>query len=423
MTWKGIALRDIGRWYGGGTPSKSNDAFWRAGSVPWLSPKDMGAATLTATQDLISTAAVVASAVHLVPPVSIAVVVRSGILQRKLPVALVPFETTLNQDMKAVVPHDGIDPRWVAWGLRAFERDLLRAARKAGTTVASIEMSRFFAFELPVPPLEQQMRILALLEDDLSRLDAAERYAKAGATRLRSLAEAAFNSRLAALDIVERPMVDLLEAPLSNGRSVPTRDGGFPVLRLTALKEAGVDLGERKGGDWTRADAARYLVKKGDFLIARGNGSLRLVGRGSLVRHDPEEVAYPDTAIKAKVSSRIMDSEFLDLAWNSRRTRRQLEGMARTSAGIYKLNQKQLEGVRLPVPPLRDQTKLVTELTIVRNLSRSTNQAVERALLQARALRRALLSAAFAGQLTSRSSDDEVIEEVLDAQVGARAAE
>ncbi len=275
---------------------------------------------------------------------------------------------------------------------------------------------------LVLPSLIEQRRIVDILEDHLSRLDAAERYAKAGATRLRSLAEAAFNSRVAALDSDERPMVDLLAAPLSNGRSVPTRDGGFPVLRLTALKEAGVDLRERKGGDWTRADAARYLVEKGDFLIARGNGSLRLVGRGSLVRHDPDEVAYPDTAIKAKVSPRMMDSEFLDLAWNSRRTRRQLEGMARTSAGIYKLNQKQLEGVRLPVPPLRDQTKLVTELAIVRNLSRSTGQAVERALLQARALRRALLSAAFSGRLTGTSTDVEVIEEVADAQAGARAA-
>ena len=54
------------------------------------------------------------------------------------------------------------------------------------------------------------------------------------------------------------PLVRLLTESLANGRSVPTREGGFPVLRLTALKAEGVDLAERKGGDWTESDAQRY---------------------------------------------------------------------------------------------------------------------------------------------------------------------
>lgn len=122
MTFERVALGDIGQWYGGGTPSKSNSAFWTEGSIPWLSPKDMGHEVLTDTVDHITTTAVAGSATRLVPAHSVAVVTRSGILERKLPVALVPFETTLNQDMKAVVPRPGVDARWVAWGLRAFER-------------------------------------------------------------------------------------------------------------------------------------------------------------------------------------------------------------------------------------------------------------------------------------------------------------
>lgn len=189
MTWARVPLKEIGRWYGGGTPSKSNAAFWQNGTIPWLSPKDMGPSTIMSTQDHITQVAVTDSPANAVPAGSVAVVVRSGILGRLLPIALVPFETTLNQDMKAVVPRQGIDARWVAWGLRAFERDLLRDTRKAGTTVASIEMPRFHAFHLPVPSLAEQRRIIEILEDLLSRLDAAEAELVASRRRLTSIRE------------------------------------------------------------------------------------------------------------------------------------------------------------------------------------------------------------------------------------------
>ncbi|WP_448231550.1 restriction endonuclease subunit S [Microbacterium lacticum] len=116
MTWERVPLKELGDWYGGGTPSKSNPAFWTDGDVPWLSPKDMGPEVLHRTQDHVTSEAVSGSSTKLVPAGSVAVVTRSGILQRTIPVSIVPFATTMNQDMKAVVPRAGIDPRWIAWG-------------------------------------------------------------------------------------------------------------------------------------------------------------------------------------------------------------------------------------------------------------------------------------------------------------------
>ncbi len=101
------------------------------------------------------------------------------------------------------------------------------------------------------------------------------------------------------------PLSDLLAMRLTNGRSVPTSDDGFPVLRLTALTTHGVNLQERKSGAWTASEARRFLVSEGDFLVARGNGSIRLVGRGSLVRHRPDPVAFPDTIIRVRPNSDV----------------------------------------------------------------------------------------------------------------------
>ena len=198
--WTSRQLGDCGDWIGGGTPSKSNEKFWTNGTIPWLSPKDMGPTVISETQDKITPDALQGSATALVASNSVAVVVRSGILERRLPAALVPFETTLNQDMKALEVRGDILPKWVLYALHAFNHEILAECRKAGTTVASIEFPRLRMYEIPVAPPDEQQEVVRLLEEQFSRqeailtvADAADR--KVAALR-RSLLHAAFSGEL-----------------------------------------------------------------------------------------------------------------------------------------------------------------------------------------------------------------------------------
>lgn len=152
---------------------------------------------------------------------------------------------------------------------------------------------------------------------------------------------------------------DLITEPLANGRSVKDQPGGFPVLRLTALRNGTIDLQQRKEGAWRRADAERFLVNEGDFLVSRGNGSLDLVGRGGLVAVHPDAVAFPDTMIRVRPDITRIESKFLAIAWSSPGIRRQIESCARTTAGIYKINQTDLGAIAVPLPPLEEQRRIV----------------------------------------------------------------
>lgn len=192
-----------------------------------------------------------------------------------------------------------------------------------------------------------------------------------------------------------RSLGELVRQPLTNGRSVPTRVGGFPVLRLTALRTEGVDLQERKGGAWSREEASRYLVAEGDFLVARGSGSLDLVGRGSLVRRMADEVAFPDTAIRVRPAVGQISPEYLSLLWNSPMVRMQVESMARTTAGIYKVNQEHLNSVRLPVPALGEQRRIVDILDDHLSRLGAADSYLEAGLRRLIALRRSSLDRHF----------------------------
>ncbi|MBD1540347.1 hypothetical protein HC749_19570 [Arthrobacter sp. S13_S34] len=319
----------------------------------------------------------------------------------------------LNQRVCRIdVDSERYEPAFLEYALPGY-LDLIWAATSS-TTVKHLSSRSIQDIPLPNPPLEEQRQIVEILEDHLSRLEAAENYASAASRRLVSLHESNLQAALADYQAEYRPLGELLAMPLSNGRSVPTREGGFPVLRLTAIKQHGVDLQERKGGAWTASEARRFLVSEGDFLISRGNGSIRLVGRGSLVRHHPDPVAFPDTVIRARPNPEVISAEFLDHIWNSHGPRRQIESMARTTAGIYKVNQKQLALVQVPVPPLDVQSTIAASARSSRTAIEGVAGSIELVERRSHGLRRAVLAAAFRGKLTGRHTDKEVIEELAE---------
>ena len=198
--WNSIPMKQLGKWSGGGTPSKSNQRFWAGGTVPWLSPKDMGPQEITHTLDKITEEACANSTAKKIPENAVVFVVRSGILERKLPIALTKIETTLNQDMKALTFSDKVNPKFGFYSILALEQDILRTCRKSGTTVASINTESLMNYEIKVPSLPVQAEILDYVEPQLTLIDNSvpqlESVLKFGNSLRRSLLQAAFTGQL-----------------------------------------------------------------------------------------------------------------------------------------------------------------------------------------------------------------------------------
>jgi restriction endonuclease S subunit len=144
----------------GGTPSTRNAAYWN-GSIPWVSPKDMKAGELFDSEDHISQLAI-DEAVPLIPANSVLVVVRSGILQRIVPIAVNRVPVSINQDIRAFVPRDSqqLSSDFLAAYMEAQGQALLRLV-KWSTTVQSINKEEIERFPVPLPPVPLQDKIAA----------------------------------------------------------------------------------------------------------------------------------------------------------------------------------------------------------------------------------------------------------------------
>jgi len=410
--WPKVRLGELGAWYGGGTPSKNRPDFWAEGTFPWLSPKDMGPETLSGTRDQITQAAVDGSAARLISANSVAVVVRSGILERKLPVAVVPFVTTINQDMRALLPGPGVSPGWVAWALRAHEQQLLDTCRKRGTTVASLEGRRLMDFSIPLPDLPMQRRIVDILEDHLSRLDAAEAGLAAAGKRLGTM----WMSTLAHHTSSGRGLrlSDCLAYSIGGVWGEPAGAGEVDVrvLRVTELDRRGeLDPKTAAARSVKRSQLASRSLRVGDLLLEKsGGGPTTPVGRVGLVRLPTEPSVCSNFMQLMRPDPAVVLPEYLHAALMAFYVTGKTESLQKASTNIRNLRMPDYLATTVRVPDLADQRARVAELARAREFSDGLARSVDRGRRRLAQLRRGLLEAAFTGRLVSHRSDVGIIE-------------
>lgn len=161
---KSEPLGQLVRPISGGTPPKSNGAFWK-GEIPWASPKDMKVDFLGDSQDHISSAAVEETNLSLVAEGSVLIVVRGMILARDVPIALTTNSVTINQDMKALVPRSEAVTGAYVWAALSLAKPVLRAlVRTAGHGTRKLDTPDLMAFPIPRPDSGQLARVGSIVE-------------------------------------------------------------------------------------------------------------------------------------------------------------------------------------------------------------------------------------------------------------------
>lgn len=158
-------------------------------------------------------------------------------------------------------------------------------------------------------------------------------------------------------------LADTLEIPLRNGIS-PSSRGAVPgrVLTLSAVTRGRFDETAVKAGGFPAAIPQDKTVQEGDLLVCRGNGNRSLVGKGHFATRAMPDTAFPDTIIAARINRDQFTSAFLERLWHSPTVRTQIESLARTTNGTFKINQAALASIRLPCPPVAEQRRIAEVL-------------------------------------------------------------
>ena len=270
------------------------------------------------------------------------------------------------------------------------------------------------AATIPLPTLGEQQRIVDILEDHLSRLDAGATSVEAAVRRLIALRRSALNALFSGANYPRVPLRELvvgIEAGRSfGGSSHPASDDEWGIIKVSAMTWGTFRANENKAIASDRSDA-RYEINKGDLLISRAN-TTAYVGAAVLVGEVRPRLLLSDKSLRILAAPGV-EREWLWRALSAPDARSQMSAAATgTKDSMRNISQPALLNIELSAVPVADQKAAVAiSLEVETGIQRLAVD-LESAAVRGERLRHALLGAAFSGRLTGRTTDMETVEEM-----------
>ncbi|MCY3596980.1 MAG: restriction endonuclease subunit S, partial [Rhodospirillales bacterium] len=179
-----VPLAEVCTIIGGGTPRRSNAEYFH-GTIPWATPTDVTALDslfIKRTKETITETGLNKSSARLVPVGTVLMTSRATIGYTAI--ATQPMAT--NQGFANLICSNRINPEYLAYWLRDQREQLIQLA--GGTTFRELPKSTLKKVHIPLPPLDEQQRIVGIL----NRVAKIERLRAQAQERLREFIPALF---------------------------------------------------------------------------------------------------------------------------------------------------------------------------------------------------------------------------------------
>ena len=149
---------------------------------------------------------------------------------------------------------------------------------------------------------------------------------------------------------------------LSVKASLEQKKEMIPVLRMSNVVNGEIDYSELKylplKCATTNKEPDKWLLRNGDFLITRTNGSKDLVGKAA-VFHGKDVYTYASYLIRYRFDISIVLPEYVNILFMTQHVREQIAVMRRQGGGQYNLNSDEIGAIRIPVPSIPEQQAIV----------------------------------------------------------------
>lgn len=324
-----------------------------------------------------------------------------GIVPPKLDGAVVSSDFPLFN-----VDADRLLPSFLGWlsRTRGFV-ELCQRASEGTTNRVRLKEERFLAVEIPLPPVAEQRRVVARIEQLAAQVNEARSLRHQAAEEADAVVSRATTPLLDEAEWEGKPLGGVLTESPRNGLSPKpeAETGGRPMLRINAVSSSPtrfVDLSAAKSAQVSDDEAAPFVLRHDDVFIVRYNADINRVAKAAIFKAGAAcGAVFPDKLMRLRPAREKMLPDFLVFALSSRSVREQVEELGKTTAGNIGISGANAKSFVVPVPPLPEQRRIVAELDTLQTEVDGLKRLQAETAAELDALLPSILHRAFTGEL------------------------
>lgn len=303
----------------------------------------------------------------------------------------------IGRGLSSISLHRG-DNKYLYYLLRHLKPSIEQ--KGTGSTFKSITKTTLEDLVVPLPPLDTQREIVAILD----KAEATQRLRAEADALMQNLHQSIFFDMFGDpeknhLEWREMELSEILSESLQNGLYKPSTEygEGTPILRIDSFYEGRITgIENLKRLRCSPMEIEKYGLNVGDILINRVN-SLEYLGKCGLVENLPEPTIYESNMMRLRLNSAIANPFYVTSMLCTSFIKGQIVSRAKKAVNQASINQKDVLSLKILVPPIEIQKKYENRV----RRAESVRRLQKRSQKQHEKLMESLLSKAFTGDLVA----------------------
>ncbi|MDF7799220.1 restriction endonuclease subunit S [Pontiellaceae bacterium B1224] len=367
--------------------------YWN-GKIPWASVKDFKSSNLDKTIEFITEEGLFNSASNLIPENTIIIPTRMALGK----VAINSIPLAINQDLKALFVEDEsiLNKRYLARFLKSQANHI--EENGSGATVKGITLDFLRKLPIPLPPLEEQRRIVEILDAAQALIDQRKQQIVLMDQLVQSLFYDMFGDPVSnpmGWDECELQIHADIKSGVTKGRKFGEKKTVYaPYMRVANVQDGHLVLDDITEVEVLPSDIEKYKLIKNDILLTEGGDPDKL-GRGAIWQGEIDSCIHQNHIFRVRLNGKCLLPEYASKLIGSSRGKRYFFKMAKQTTGIASINMGQLKKCPMLLPPLSLQQEFAERVAAIE----AQKAAMSAALKEQEDLFAALMQAAFKGEL------------------------
>jgi type I restriction enzyme S subunit len=408
--WLIKKLGDVCHTTSGGTPSRQKSSYYN-GNIPWVKSGELDKGLILDTEEKISEEAIKNSSAKVFPKGTLLIALYGATIGK---LAFLGIDAATNQAVCGIYKNENIDSNFLFNFLFYKKPSLVKQG--IGGAQPNISQGILKNLELPIPPLPEQVAIVAKIEELLSELENGKQQLLTAQQQLKvyrqSLLKWAFEGKLTNKNLKDGELPkgwkwvkfgSIFNGTPKNGLYKPSTEygSGIPILRIDGFYD-GVIVNdyEYKRVRISNEELSKYKLSIDDIVVNRVN-SMSHLGKCGLLKSLKEPTVFESNVMKIQINKDLALPRYISNYLASLRGLKELTKNAKHAVNQASINQTDVSNVIIPLAPLQEQQLIVSELESKLTVCDKIEETISQSLLQAETLRQSILKKAFEGKLVT----------------------